>query len=138
MSQAPGPKGHPLHGSWPEFREDPLAFLRNGRLAHGDFFRFRLGLTQCFALSDPAAIQAVFTDHEGFTDKTPPHRMQDAYPDRARFLSAIIAGGARRRTDPGSGHGGRDAPGPGPADKADAGPDLLSYREPQWRALDRP
>ncbi|WP_437924878.1 cytochrome P450 [Sorangium sp. So ce291] len=80
MSSSPGPKGHPLHGSWPEFRADPLAFLLDGTLAYGDFFRFRLGLQQCFAVSDPAAIQKVFSDREGFTDKTPPHRMQDAYP----------------------------------------------------------
>ncbi|MGK4002471.1 cytochrome P450 [Sorangium sp. So ce1036] len=80
MIQAPGPKGHPLHGSWREFRDDPLAFLLDGALAYGDFFRFRLGLTRCFAVSDPAAILAVFTDRDGFTDKTPSHRMQDAYP----------------------------------------------------------
>ncbi|WP_437568027.1 cytochrome P450 [Sorangium sp. So ce542] len=69
-----------MHGSWPEFRADPLAFLLDGTLAYGDFFRFRLGLKQCFAVADPAAIQRVFSDREGFTDKTPPHRMQDAYP----------------------------------------------------------
>ncbi|WP_437965404.1 cytochrome P450 [Sorangium sp. So ce260] len=80
MIRSPGPKGHPLHGSWPEFRADPLAFLLDGTLAYGDFFRFRLGLQQCYAVSDPAAIQRVFSDREGFTDKTPPHRMQDAYP----------------------------------------------------------
>ncbi|WP_437955790.1 cytochrome P450 [Sorangium sp. So ce119] len=80
MIPSPGPKGHPLHGSWPEFREDPLAFLLDGTLAYGDFFRFRLGLQPCFAVSDPAAITRVFSDREGFTDKTPPHRMQDAYP----------------------------------------------------------
>lgn len=80
MFQPPGPKGHPLHGSWPEFRADPLAFLLDGVLTHGDFFRFRLGLSRCYVLSEPAAIQAVLRDHEGFTDKTPPHRMQDAYP----------------------------------------------------------
>ncbi len=80
MIRSPGPKGHPLHGSWPEFRADPLAFLLDGTLTHGDFFRFRLGLQACFAVSDPAAIQRVFSDREGFTDKTPPHRMQDAYP----------------------------------------------------------
>ncbi|WP_434042479.1 MULTISPECIES: cytochrome P450 [Sorangium] len=80
MIRSPGPKGHPLHGSWPEFREDPLAFLLDGTLAYGDFFRFRLGLQPCFAVSDPAAIARVFSDREGFTDKTPPHRMQDAYP----------------------------------------------------------
>ena len=80
MSRPPGPKGHPLHGNWPEFRADPLAFLLEGALTHGDFFRFRLGLQQCFVLSDPAAIQVVLRDPEGFTDKTPPHRMQDAYP----------------------------------------------------------
>ncbi|WP_437935384.1 cytochrome P450 [Sorangium sp. So ce341] len=80
MIRSPGPKGHPLHGSWPEFRADPLAFLLDGTLAYGDFFRFRLGLKQCFAVADPAAIQRVFSDREGFTDKTPPHRMQDAYP----------------------------------------------------------
>ncbi|WP_437314613.1 cytochrome P450 [Sorangium sp. So ce385] len=80
MIRSPGPKGHPLHGSWPEFRADPLAFLLDGTLAYGDFFRFRLGLKQCFAVADPAAIQRVFSDREGFTDKAPPHRMQDAYP----------------------------------------------------------
>ncbi|AUX46534.1 uncharacterized protein SOCE26_080400 [Sorangium cellulosum] len=80
MIQPPGPKGHPLHGSWPEFREDPLAFLLDGALAYGDFFRVRLGLKQCFVLSDPAAILAVFSDREGFVDKAPPDRMQDAYP----------------------------------------------------------
>jgi cytochrome P450 len=89
MMQSPGPKGHPLHGSWPEFREDPLAFLLDGTLTHGDFFRFRLGLQQCFALSDPAAIVAVLTDQEGFTDKTPPHRMQDAYPASVARLEGI-------------------------------------------------
>ncbi|WP_437294248.1 cytochrome P450 [Sorangium sp. So ce426] len=80
MIRSPGPKGHPLHGSWPEFRADPLAFLLDGALAHGDFFQFRLGLKRCFAVADPAAIQGIFADREGFTDKTPPHRMQDAYP----------------------------------------------------------
>ncbi|WP_437631381.1 cytochrome P450 [Sorangium sp. So ce854] len=80
MIRSPGPKGHPLHGSWPEFRADPLAFLLDGALVHGDFFRFRLGLQPCFAVSDPTAILKVFSDREGFTDKTPPHRMQDAYP----------------------------------------------------------
>ncbi|MGK4000540.1 cytochrome P450 [Sorangium sp. So ce1024] len=80
MIRSPGPKGHPLHGSWPEFREDPLAFLLDGALEYGDFFRFRLGLQPCFAVSDPAAILKVFSDREGFTDKTLPHRMQDAYP----------------------------------------------------------
>ncbi|WP_437523982.1 cytochrome P450 [Sorangium sp. So ce726] len=80
MIRSPGPKGHPLHGSWPEFRADPLAFLLDGTLAHGDFFQFRLGLKKCFAVADPAAIQGIFADREGFADKTPPHRMQDAYP----------------------------------------------------------
>ncbi|WP_437973879.1 cytochrome P450 [Sorangium sp. So ce295] len=80
MIRSPGPKGHPLHGSWPEFRADPLAFLLDGTLAHGDFFQFRLGLKKCFAVADPAAIHRIFVDREGFTDKTPPHRMQDAYP----------------------------------------------------------
>ncbi|CAN96591.1 MULTISPECIES: hypothetical protein [Sorangium] len=44
MIRSPGPKAHPLHGSWPEFRADPLAFLLDGTLAYGDFYRFRLGL----------------------------------------------------------------------------------------------
>lgn len=80
MIRAPGPKGHPLHGSWQEFRADPLAFLVDTTAEYGDFFCFRLGLKRCFGLADLQAIQAVFKDREGFADKPPPNRMHDAYP----------------------------------------------------------
>lgn len=62
---APGPKGHVLLGSLPEFRKDPLTFLAGLREQHGDVARFRLVTDPCFLLSHPELVRLVLRERSG-------------------------------------------------------------------------
>ena len=55
----PGPKGHWLLGSFPEFRADQLGFHRDCAREYGDFVPFRILHYQAFYVFDPDAIEEV-------------------------------------------------------------------------------
>lgn len=81
MLQLSGPRGHPLHGSWLEFRRDPLGFLMENTALYGDVFRVRLGLRRCYVIAAPDLIRAAFTERDGaLTDLAQSRRMEDAFP----------------------------------------------------------
>ncbi|MGR9046141.1 MAG: cytochrome P450 [Gammaproteobacteria bacterium] len=58
-SQPPGPAGHWLLGSLPEFGADLLGFLTRCSRQYGDTVKFRLGRWPVYLLSDPADIERV-------------------------------------------------------------------------------
>ena len=78
MNKPPGPIGHYASGHSREFAADPLSFLLEQHQHHGDFFRFRLGLTQVFVVSNPEHIGRILTS-DSFTDKPGSERIQAAY-----------------------------------------------------------
>lgn len=55
----PGPSGHWLWGSLPQFREDMLEFLTDMRESYGTIARFRLGPRSLVLVSDPSLIEEV-------------------------------------------------------------------------------
>jgi cytochrome P450 len=55
----PGPKGHFLLGSLPEFRRDMLGFLTDCARNYGDVTAFRLGPRRIFFINDPDLIEDV-------------------------------------------------------------------------------
>lgn len=64
--QAPGPRGHWLLGSLPEFRSDLLGLLSKAAREHGDVVRFRLGpAASVLLLSHPDQIEQVLVAREG-------------------------------------------------------------------------
>lgn len=58
-SQPPGPAGHWLLGSLPEFGTDLLGFLTRCSRQYGDTVKFRLGRWPVYLLSDPADVERV-------------------------------------------------------------------------------
>jgi cytochrome P450 len=64
----PGPRGHFLTGSLPEFRRDLLGFFDACARDYGDFAAFRLGPRQLILVSNPDAIEDVLvTNARNFT-----------------------------------------------------------------------
>ena len=49
----PGPRGHPLVGSLPEFARDVLGFFTACSREHGDLVHFRLAASEVFFLQNP-------------------------------------------------------------------------------------
>ncbi len=63
----PGPKGHWLLGSLPEFRKDMLAFFRKVAADFGDIASYRLGPRRLILISDPALVEKMLvTDHKKY------------------------------------------------------------------------
>jgi len=61
----PGPRGHWLLGSLPEFRSDLLGLLSEAAREHGDVARLRLGpATSLLSLSHPELIEEVLVSRE--------------------------------------------------------------------------
>jgi cytochrome P450 len=61
---APGPRGHWLLGSIPEFQRDPLALLMRGRAEFGDVVRFRyFGPFTWIFFAHPDDVQHVLLGH---------------------------------------------------------------------------
>lgn len=66
QDKPPGPCGHWLLGSLPEFRSDLLGLLSGAAREHGDVVRFRLGpATSVVLLSHPDQIEQVLVAREG-------------------------------------------------------------------------
>jgi cytochrome P450/ubiquinone/menaquinone biosynthesis C-methylase UbiE len=58
-AQAPGPRGHVLVGSLPEFRADPMEMLRKLQREHGDVVHFRLVNNDCYLFAHPDHVRHV-------------------------------------------------------------------------------
>lgn len=58
----PGPSGHFLHGSAPEYMVGRLAFMERMVRTYGDIVRYRLGCDVTYLINDPALCRAVFQD----------------------------------------------------------------------------
>jgi cytochrome P450 len=66
----PGPKGHVLVGSLPEFRRDVLGFLTACAQQYGDIVPIRLPGRRLILLNHPDLIENVLTAHARHTTKT--------------------------------------------------------------------
>jgi cytochrome P450/ubiquinone/menaquinone biosynthesis C-methylase UbiE len=55
----PGPKPHPIVGSLPEFRSDPMEMLRKLQSRHGDVVHFRLVNNDCYLFAHPDDVRYV-------------------------------------------------------------------------------
>src|SRR5207253_3822983 len=55
-SPAPGPRGHPLLGSLPRARRDPIALFMDSFRDYGEVVRFRLGPMVAHLISSPAGV----------------------------------------------------------------------------------
>jgi cytochrome P450 len=61
----PGPRGHWLVGSLPEFGRDLLGFLAGCAYDYGDVVHFRLGRRPAYLLNRPELIEQVLVDKQG-------------------------------------------------------------------------
>ena len=61
----PGPRGHWLVGSLPEFGRDILGFLTRCAGEYGDIVQFRLGRRPAYLLNHPDLIEQVLVDKQG-------------------------------------------------------------------------
>jgi cytochrome P450 len=61
----PGPRGHPLVGSLPEFARDVLGFFTACSRDHGDLVFFRLAASEVFFLQNPQDIETVLLTQRG-------------------------------------------------------------------------
>lgn len=59
----PGPVGHPLLGSLPEFRRGPLQLYLNAARRFGDVVSIRFGPTRTFFFHHPAHVRHILQDH---------------------------------------------------------------------------
>jgi cytochrome P450 len=66
----PGPRGHLLVGSLPEFRRDLLSFLTDCGRQYGDVVAFRLPRRRLVLVNHPDLIEEVLTAHARRTTKT--------------------------------------------------------------------
>ncbi|HTD53077.1 MAG TPA: cytochrome P450 [Thermoanaerobaculia bacterium] len=67
----PGPRGHPLVGSLPEFARDVLGFFTACARQHGDLVHFRLARSDVFLLQNPQDIETVLlTQRSNFIKHT--------------------------------------------------------------------
>lgn len=62
-TEAPGPAGHFLVGSMPEFGKDPIDFMTQVMREHGDVALVKLGPAETIFLSHPDAIKRVYMDN---------------------------------------------------------------------------
>src|SRR5205085_11142937 len=68
-SPAPGPRGHPLLGSLPRARRDPIALFMDSFRDYGEVVRFRLGPMVAHLSSSPVAV-----NHRTVGDRARPDR----------------------------------------------------------------
>jgi cytochrome P450 len=62
VNYPPGPEGHFLIGSYPEFRVDPLAFLEQAA-SYGDTSHFRMAKFHAYLINHPDLIHEVLVAH---------------------------------------------------------------------------
>ena len=60
---APGPKGHPLLGSLPAVRKDPIRVFLEAFRDHGDVVRFRFGPMVAHLVSSPEGVNHVLAEN---------------------------------------------------------------------------
>lgn len=63
-ASAPGPSGHPIFGSFPDLRRDPLELFLTSALEHGDIVRFRFAAKIGHLVSRPDFIKHVLQDNQ--------------------------------------------------------------------------
>ncbi len=70
-SAPPGPKGHKIVGSLPEFRKDPLTFLLQATEKYGDIVSLRFGIVQGWLINHPDYIKQILQDnHKNYSKET--------------------------------------------------------------------
>jgi cytochrome P450 len=62
-SPAPGPRGHPLLGSLPRARRDPIALFMKSFRDYGEVVRFRFGPKVAHLVSSPAGVNHVLAEN---------------------------------------------------------------------------
>jgi cytochrome P450 len=62
-NKAPGPRGHPLFGSLPQARRDPLTLFVDSFREHGDVVRFHFGPMIAHLISSPAGVNHVLAEN---------------------------------------------------------------------------
>jgi cytochrome P450 len=60
----PGPRGRPIIGHLPTFREDPIHFLQRCAREYGDIVHFKLGTQAVYLLNHPDYIKDVLVTHQ--------------------------------------------------------------------------
>jgi cytochrome P450 len=72
---APGPRGHPLLGSLPEARRDPIRLFVDSFREYGDVVRFRFGPMIGHLISSPAGVNHVLAEnHRNYGKQTRGYR----------------------------------------------------------------
>ena len=61
--RAPGPRGHPLLGSLPMVRRDPLRVFTQSFAEYGDVVRFRFGPLVAHLVSSPSGVNHVLAEN---------------------------------------------------------------------------
>ena len=69
-SPAPGPRGHPLLGSLPRARRDPIALFMDSFRDYGEVVRFRLGPMVAHLISSPAGVNHVLAENNKYAFAT--------------------------------------------------------------------
>jgi len=64
---APGPDGKPIFGCLGDLSGDTLGFMLRLQREYGDVVQFRLGMEDCFLLSQPEDVRAVLMDEQRFS-----------------------------------------------------------------------
>jgi cytochrome P450 len=70
--KAPGPSGHPITGSLPAFRKEPLALFESSFKAYGDIVRYRFLHKTAHMICHPDYIQHVLLSNQGNYNKQTP------------------------------------------------------------------
>ncbi len=74
-SVAPGPRGHPLLGSLPDVRRDPIRLFVDSFRRYGDVVRFRFGPMVAHLISAPAGVNHVLAEnHRNYGKQTRGYR----------------------------------------------------------------
>lgn len=60
---APGPRGHPILGSLPEVRRDPIGLFTRSFHEYGDVVRFRFGTLTAHLVASPAGVHHVLAEN---------------------------------------------------------------------------
>lgn len=60
---APGPRGYPFVGVWPQLRRNPLRFLLEAARGFGDVVSLDLGIHRIYLINHPAHIRDILQDH---------------------------------------------------------------------------
>ena len=72
---APGPRGHPLLGSLPDVRRDPIGLFLESFRRYGDLVRFRFGPATAHLVSAPAGVNHVLAEnHRNYGKQTRGYR----------------------------------------------------------------